>query len=59
MKLLRVGPNKQEKPGVLTDDGSLIDVSEQVDDFDQAFFSSGGLEKLAEFASSAPFEAWS
>jgi len=54
MKLVRVGPKKQEKPGVLTDDGSLIDVSEQVDDFDQAFFSSGGLEKLAEFASSAP-----
>jgi 2-keto-4-pentenoate hydratase/2-oxohepta-3-ene-1,7-dioic acid hydratase in catechol pathway len=54
MKLVRVGPKKQEKPAVLTDDGSLIDVSEQVDDFDQAFFSSGGLEKLAEFASSAP-----
>ena len=54
MKLVRVGPKNQEKPGVLTDDGSLIDVSEQVDDFDQAFFSSGGLEKLAEFASSAP-----
>ena len=54
MKLVRVGPKKQEKPGVLTDDGSLIDVSEQVDDFDQAFFSSGGLENLAEFASSAP-----
>jgi len=54
MKLVRVGPKKQEKPGVLTDDGSLIDVSEQVDDFDQGFFSSGGLEKLAEFAGSAP-----
>jgi len=54
MKLVRVGPKRQEKPAVLTDAGSLIDVSEQVDDFDQAFFSSGGLEKLAEFASSAP-----
>lgn len=54
MKLVRVGPKKQEKPGVLTDDGSLIDVSEQVDDFDQAFFSSGQLEKLAEFTGSAP-----
>ena len=54
MKLVRVGPKKQEKPGVLTDDGSLIEVGEQVDDFDQAFFSSSGLEKLAEFASSAP-----
>jgi len=47
MKLVRVGPVGSERPGVLVDEDSFIDVSDVVDDFNEAFFGSGALATLA------------
>jgi 2,4-didehydro-3-deoxy-L-rhamnonate hydrolase len=47
MKLLRIGPAGQEKPGALVDDDHYIDLSDEVADFDEAFFGSGGLARIA------------
>ena len=38
MRLLRVGPVGAERPCVLREDGTVVDVSGLVDDFDGAFF---------------------
>lgn len=46
MKLLRVGPAGAEKPGVLLDETSYLDLSDVVDDYDERFFGSGGLERI-------------
>jgi 2,4-didehydro-3-deoxy-L-rhamnonate hydrolase len=46
MKLLRVGPPGSEKPGVLIDDTSYIDLSDIVTDFDERFFSADGIDQL-------------
>ena len=46
MKLIRFGKVEQEKPGVLLQDGARIDVSGFGSDYDEAFFESGGLERL-------------
>jgi 2,4-diketo-3-deoxy-L-fuconate hydrolase len=46
MKLIRFGERGQEKPGVLSKDGSRIDASALGTDYDEAFFGSGGLAKL-------------
>ncbi|MEV5570112.1 fumarylacetoacetate hydrolase family protein [Spirillospora sp. NPDC052269] len=45
MKLLRVGPAGAERPATLTEDGTLLDLSEITDDIDGAFLASGGLER--------------
>jgi 2,4-diketo-3-deoxy-L-fuconate hydrolase len=47
MKLLRVGHLGQEKPAVLVDDSTYIDVSDITSDFDERFFSDDGLARLA------------
>ncbi|WP_439592860.1 fumarylacetoacetate hydrolase family protein [Microbacterium sp.] len=47
MKLVRIGAPGAEKPGILIGDDRWIDVSDAVDDFDEAFFGSGGLARLA------------
>ena len=47
MKLLRFGPAGQEKPGVLTADGRQLDVSAFGQDYDERFFASDGLARLA------------
>jgi 2-keto-4-pentenoate hydratase/2-oxohepta-3-ene-1,7-dioic acid hydratase in catechol pathway len=58
MKLIRVGEPGREKPGVLLGDGTRVDVSGVVPDFDEAFFGGAGLTTLARWlpgnASSAP-----
>jgi 2,4-didehydro-3-deoxy-L-rhamnonate hydrolase len=58
MKLIRVGEPGREKPGVLLGDGTRVDVSRCVPDFDEAFFGGDGLATLARWlpgnASSAP-----
>jgi 2,4-didehydro-3-deoxy-L-rhamnonate hydrolase len=58
MKLIRVGQPGKEKPGVLLEDESRIDVSSFGSDYDEDFFESGGLALLerwvAEKGSSAP-----
>jgi 2,4-diketo-3-deoxy-L-fuconate hydrolase len=48
MKLLRVGPVGAEKPAALLgeDEEQVVDLSDVVDDFDEAFFGSGGLERI-------------
>ena len=49
MKLIRFGASGQEKPGVLLPNGTRIDVSSVVQDYDESFFASGGLSKLADW----------
>ncbi|MET0735348.1 MAG: fumarylacetoacetate hydrolase family protein [Microbacterium sp.] len=48
MRLVRLGPAGSETAGVLVDDGTFIDVSDVVGDFDERFFGSGGLGRLGE-----------
>jgi len=58
MKLIRVGEPGREKPGVLLGDGTRVDVSRCVPDFDEGFFGGDGVATLARWlpgnASSAP-----
>jgi 2-keto-4-pentenoate hydratase/2-oxohepta-3-ene-1,7-dioic acid hydratase in catechol pathway len=49
MKLIRVGDPDHERPAVLLDDGKRIDVSACAGDFDEAFFQSGGIERLRDW----------
>jgi 2-keto-4-pentenoate hydratase/2-oxohepta-3-ene-1,7-dioic acid hydratase in catechol pathway len=46
MKLLRVGPAGFEKPAALVGEDDYVDLSDVVDDFDEAFFGSGGIERI-------------
>lgn len=46
MKLIRFGNKGNELPGVQLQDGTRLDVSQFVQDYDEAFFGSGGIEKL-------------
>ena len=50
MKLVRFGARHQEKPGLVTADGRIKDLSAHVRDFDHAFFASGGLAAVRELA---------
>ena len=49
MKLIRFGKQGEEKPGIQLDNGNLIDVSSKFHDYDEKFFSSGGIEILKEW----------
>lgn len=51
MKLIRYGPVGHEKPGVLTREGRRIDATSQCEDYNEAFFASGGLGRLAKWVS--------
>jgi 2,4-didehydro-3-deoxy-L-rhamnonate hydrolase len=46
MKLIRFGPPDQERPGVQLEDGTRLDASGAVRDYDEAFFAGDGLESL-------------
>src|SRR2546423_15250393 len=46
MKLIRMGEVGQEKPGVLLEDGTRLDVSGLGSDYDEAFFAGDGITKL-------------
>jgi len=48
MYLMRLGPVGSERPVVRIDDSHYLDVSDVVDDFDEAFFGSNGLTRLAD-----------
>jgi 2,4-didehydro-3-deoxy-L-rhamnonate hydrolase len=48
MYLMRLGPIGSERPVVRIDDSHYVDVSDVVDDFNEAFFGSNGLPRLAE-----------
>ncbi|WP_243077145.1 fumarylacetoacetate hydrolase family protein [Microbacterium sp. SS28] len=47
MKLLRIGAPGTEKPAALVDDTHYADLSDVVSDFDEEFFGSGGLNRIA------------
>ena len=49
MKLIRFGEVGRERPGVLLDDGSRLNVSDFVSDYDEAFFARGGMNALREW----------
>ena len=46
MRLIRVGPVGAERPHLLLEDDRVLDVSDDVHDFDSQFFARGGLEQL-------------
>src|SRR6266480_2802959 len=46
MKLIRMGEVGQEKPGVLLEDGTRLDVAGLGSDYDEAFFAGDGITKL-------------
>ncbi|HEX5789733.1 MAG TPA: fumarylacetoacetate hydrolase family protein [Luteolibacter sp.] len=47
MKLIRFGKAGREEPGVLLEDGRMVDASSRFKDYDETFFASGGLKTLA------------
>jgi len=49
MKLIRFGKRDTEKPGVLLEDGTRLDVSAFGSDFDESFFGNEGPSKLEEW----------
>lgn len=49
MKLIRFGEAGGERPGVLLDDDSRLDVSDFVPDYDETFFARGGMEALRDW----------
>ena len=46
MKLIRVGEIAREKPGLLLEDGTRLDVSAFCADYGEAFFATDDLSKL-------------
>ena len=49
MKLIRFGKQGEEKPGILLDNEERIDVSSFVKDYDEEFFTTGGLINLKDW----------
>lgn len=47
MKLIRFGTTGNEKPGIQLQDGTRIDVSSFTKEYDEEFFGTGGLQRLA------------
>ena len=50
MKLIRFGSPGAEKPGLIAGDGARVDASAFGEDWDEAFFGSDGLARLARWA---------
>jgi 2-keto-4-pentenoate hydratase/2-oxohepta-3-ene-1,7-dioic acid hydratase in catechol pathway len=46
VRLIRLGPIGAERPHLLLEDDRVLDVTDDVGDFDSAFFARGGLERL-------------
>jgi 2,4-didehydro-3-deoxy-L-rhamnonate hydrolase len=49
MKLIRFGDRGKEKPGLLLQDGTRVDVSAAVTDYDEEFFAGDGLTRLRQW----------
>lgn len=47
MKLVRFGTPGEERPGLVTEEGKRIDLSQHFDDWNAGFFRRGGLNELA------------
>lgn len=52
MKLIRFGATGYEKPGIQLENGTKIDVSAFGSDYDEIFFGSDGIERLADWLQS-------
>ncbi len=50
MRLMRIGEAGSERPVVWVDEGHYVDVSDQFGDFGEAFFGSGGIERVRALA---------
>ena len=50
MKLIRFGERSNEKPGVLLDNGTRVDVSASGMDYNEEFFGGDGIERLRRWA---------
>jgi 2,4-didehydro-3-deoxy-L-rhamnonate hydrolase len=50
MKLIRFGDRGKEKPGLLLEDGTRVDVSASGSDYNEEFFATDGLERLRRWA---------
>ncbi len=48
MKLIRFGEPGREKPGAILPDGHRVDVSASIPDYDELFFTGGGMDRLRE-----------
>ncbi|MBC7589813.1 MAG: fumarylacetoacetate hydrolase family protein [Salinibacterium sp.] len=57
MRLVRVGAAGSETPGVLLDDETFVDLSDIVDDFNEAFFASGAIATLPAIVATRSGEA--
>lgn len=57
MKLARYGDPGAERPAILLDDGTRLDVSGQVRDYDEAFFAGDGLAKLRAWGEGQKWQA--
>ena len=51
MKLIRLGAAGKEKPGVLLRDGTRVEASGVVSDYDENFWNDGGIQKLQDWVS--------
>ncbi|MEQ6122326.1 fumarylacetoacetate hydrolase family protein [Reichenbachiella sp. MALMAid0571] len=49
MKLIRFGQEGNEKPGLILESGKKVDVSAFGEDYDENFFGTNGIERLAEW----------
>ncbi len=49
MKLIRFGTEGNEKPGIQLADGNWIDISAFGEDYNEAFFGAGGLDRLEDW----------
>lgn len=49
MKLIRFGASGQEKPGLILEDGTSLDVSQFTNDYDESFFENDGLKNLKQW----------
>lgn len=54
MKLLRIGNVGAEKPAILVGDNEYVDLSDTIEDFNEAFFASGRIAELADLIPGRP-----
>jgi len=52
MKLIRHGEAGHESPGVVLENGTMVDASQEFREFDEGFFACGGLESLRSWVDS-------
>ena len=58
MRLVRFGAEKNEKPGIMSEDGKRVDLSGYFREWDAEFFENAGLKQLSSLLGSKPFTAF-